>query len=91
VSWVASPVIVDVKGTVRGFRQKLTLEDAIGSHACSLEAGGATNPAQVVPAGEDDGPDQIKRLKLLQPCDKWHSSRLFTLLSVGTVNSVQTL
>jgi hypothetical protein len=25
-------------GTVRGFRQKFTLEDAIGSHACSLEA-----------------------------------------------------
>jgi hypothetical protein len=24
--------------TVRVFRQKLTLEDAIGSHACSLEA-----------------------------------------------------
>jgi WD40 repeat protein len=27
-----------VLGTVRVFRQKLTLEDAIGSHACSLEA-----------------------------------------------------
>jgi hypothetical protein len=26
------------KGTVRVFRQKFTLEDAIGSHACSLEA-----------------------------------------------------
>jgi hypothetical protein len=26
------------KGTVRVFRQKSTLEDAIGSHACSLEA-----------------------------------------------------
>jgi hypothetical protein len=25
-------------GTVRVFRQKLTLEDAIGCHACSLEA-----------------------------------------------------
>jgi hypothetical protein len=25
-------------GTVRVFRQKFTLEDAIGSHACSLEA-----------------------------------------------------
>jgi hypothetical protein len=24
-------------GTVRGFRQKVTLEDAIGSHSCSLE------------------------------------------------------
>jgi hypothetical protein len=24
--------------TVRGFRQKFTLEDAIGSHACSFEA-----------------------------------------------------
>ena len=26
------------EGTVRVFRQKFTLEDAIGSHACSLEA-----------------------------------------------------
>jgi hypothetical protein len=26
------------EGTVRGFRQKFTLDDAIGSHACSLEA-----------------------------------------------------
>jgi hypothetical protein len=26
------------QGTVRGFRQKFTLEDAIGPHACSLEA-----------------------------------------------------
>jgi hypothetical protein len=26
------------KGTVRVYRQKFTLEDAIGSHACSLEA-----------------------------------------------------
>jgi hypothetical protein len=26
------------QGTVRVFRQKLTIEDAIGSHACSLEA-----------------------------------------------------
>jgi hypothetical protein len=26
------------KGTVRVFRQKFTLDDAIGSHACSLEA-----------------------------------------------------
>jgi hypothetical protein len=25
-------------GTVRGFRQKFTLEGAIGSHACSLQA-----------------------------------------------------
>jgi hypothetical protein len=25
-------------GTVRVFRQKFTLEDAIGSHACSLQA-----------------------------------------------------
>jgi hypothetical protein len=25
------------KGTVRVFRQEFTLEDAIGSHACSLE------------------------------------------------------
>jgi hypothetical protein len=25
-------------GMVRGFRQKFTLEDDIGSHACSLEA-----------------------------------------------------
>jgi hypothetical protein len=33
-SWVN----VAKKGTVRVFRQKLTLEDAIGSHACSLEA-----------------------------------------------------
>jgi hypothetical protein len=27
-----------LKGTVRVFRQKSTLEDAISSHACSLEA-----------------------------------------------------
>jgi predicted RNA binding protein YcfA (HicA-like mRNA interferase family) len=27
-----------IEGTVRFFRQKFTLEDAIGSHACSLEA-----------------------------------------------------
>jgi hypothetical protein len=26
------------EGTVRAFRQKCTLEDVIGSHACSLEA-----------------------------------------------------
>jgi hypothetical protein len=30
--------IADVGRTVRVFRQKFTLEDAIGSHACSLEA-----------------------------------------------------
>jgi hypothetical protein len=29
---------LDCSGTVRVFRQKYTLEDAIGSHACSLEA-----------------------------------------------------
>jgi dipeptidase len=28
----------DNEGTVRVFRQEFTLEDAIGSHACSLEA-----------------------------------------------------
>jgi hypothetical protein len=28
----------DDKGSVRVFRQKFTLKDAIGSHACSLEA-----------------------------------------------------
>jgi hypothetical protein len=28
----------EAKCTVRVFRQKFTLEDAIGSHACSLEA-----------------------------------------------------
>jgi hypothetical protein len=27
-----------LKGTVRVFRQKFTLEDAIGTHACSLQA-----------------------------------------------------
>jgi hypothetical protein len=33
-----------VKGTVRVFRQDFALEDAIGSHACSLEASSrATN------------------------------------------------
>jgi hypothetical protein len=32
-------VIPDIKvGTVRVFRHEFTLEDAIGSHACSLEA-----------------------------------------------------
>jgi hypothetical protein len=30
--------VVDVVGTVHVFRQKLKLEDAIGSHTCSLEA-----------------------------------------------------
>ena len=34
----ATPVIVDVKGTMRVFEQLFTLENAIGSHACSLEA-----------------------------------------------------
>jgi hypothetical protein len=29
---------VGAVGTVRVFRQKSTLEDAIGSHACSIEA-----------------------------------------------------
>jgi hypothetical protein len=28
----------ELAGMVRVFRQKFTLEDAIGSHACSLEA-----------------------------------------------------
>ena len=28
----------NMEGTVRFFRQKFTLDDAIGSHACSLEA-----------------------------------------------------
>jgi N-acetylglucosamine-6-sulfatase len=33
------PTVLDMAGgTVRVFRQKFTLEDAIGSHACSLEA-----------------------------------------------------
>jgi hypothetical protein len=35
------PITIDFmleKGTVRVFRQKFTLDDAIGSHACSLEA-----------------------------------------------------
>jgi hypothetical protein len=31
-------VVAIVHGTVRVFRQKSTLEDAIGSHACSLKA-----------------------------------------------------
>jgi hypothetical protein len=31
-------VLLYLPGTVRVFRQKFTLEDAIGSHACSLEA-----------------------------------------------------
>jgi hypothetical protein len=35
---LASPLMVDVEGTVLGFEQKFTLEDAIGSHACSLDA-----------------------------------------------------
>jgi hypothetical protein len=29
---------MDPRGTVRVFRQRFTLEDAIGSHACSREA-----------------------------------------------------
>jgi len=29
-------------------------------------------------------------LKLLHACDQWHSSRVFTLLPIDTVNSVQT-
>jgi L-rhamnonate dehydratase len=32
------PVYAMLGGTVRVFRQNLALEDAIGSHACSLEA-----------------------------------------------------
>jgi hypothetical protein len=35
---IASIVYYSLSGAVRVFRQKLTLEDAIGSHACSLEA-----------------------------------------------------
>jgi hypothetical protein len=31
------------------------------------------------------------RLKLLHACDQWHSSRKFTLLPFGNVNSVTTL
>jgi len=33
-----SNIYQGLHGTVRVFRQKFTLEDAIGSHACSLEA-----------------------------------------------------
>jgi hypothetical protein len=33
----------------------------------------------------------LLRLKLLHACDQWHSSRAFTLLPVGTVNSAQAL
>jgi hypothetical protein len=33
----------------------------------------------------------LARLKLLQACDQWHSSRVATFLSACTVNSVQTL
>jgi hypothetical protein len=35
---LASPVIVDVKGTLLGFEQHFALEDANGSDACSFEA-----------------------------------------------------
>jgi hypothetical protein len=35
---ISSTAVVQGKGTVRGFRQKFALEDAIGSHACSLQA-----------------------------------------------------
>jgi hypothetical protein len=35
---LATPVIVDVKGTMRVFEQLFALENTIGSHACSLEA-----------------------------------------------------
>jgi hypothetical protein len=38
-----------VQGTVRVFRQKYTLEDAIGSHACSLEAN--MRVTNVIPLG----------------------------------------
>jgi hypothetical protein len=39
---------VEVGRTVRVFRQKFTLEDAIGSHACSLQASGrVTNSIQL--------------------------------------------
>jgi hypothetical protein len=31
-------VMLPERGTVRVFRQEFTLEDAIGSHTCSLEA-----------------------------------------------------
>jgi hypothetical protein len=34
----STAMVQDMDGTVRVFRQKFTLEDAIGSHACSLEA-----------------------------------------------------
>jgi hypothetical protein len=48
IRWSAPEVLADAEytsasdvysfGTVRVFRQKFTLEDAIGAHACSLEA-----------------------------------------------------
>jgi hypothetical protein len=53
-SWLGASAAA---GTVRVFRQKSTLEDAIEFHAFAL------------------------RLKLLQACDQWHSSRLSTFLT----------
>jgi hypothetical protein len=41
--------LLSVPGTVRVFRQKFTLEDAIGSHACSLEA--STRVTNGIPLG----------------------------------------
>jgi hypothetical protein len=38
-------------GPVRVFRQKFTLEDAIGSHACSLEALTRVRVANGIPLG----------------------------------------
>jgi hypothetical protein len=35
---LASPLMVDVKGMMLGFEQSFALDDAIGSHACLVEA-----------------------------------------------------
>jgi hypothetical protein len=106
---------------VRVFRQKFTLEDAIGSHACSLEANTrvtngiplesslllpvcTVNCAQtlkVIATTMNNGFNTVRcafvdselhsrmplgftpllRLKLLQVCAQWHSSRASTPLT----------
>jgi hypothetical protein len=62
---------VRIVGTVRVFRQEFTLEDAIGSHACSLEAN--TRVTNGIPLGSSlllpvDTVNCVQTLKVFADC-----------------------
>jgi hypothetical protein len=75
-------------GAVRDFRQKFTLEDAIGSHACSLEALPCVQPMAFLSSVHSS---YRFTLKIASKHCRPPATQIATLTLALTINSAQTL